>query len=68
MEGNNDMKLVYEVVIYAGHDFDKVVYRQHWADGTQAFKDCERVWEEKKVSDPEWASGYYGEVKAYEVK
>lgn len=59
---------VYEVLVYAGHEFDKVVYRQHWADGTQAFKDGARVLAEKEDTDPEWAFYYWNEVKRHEVK
>lgn len=62
------MKKVYEVKVYAGHQFDKVVYLQHWADGVAAFKDEAAQLKAKQEADPDWARSYWAEVKQYEVK
>ena len=62
------MKKVYEVKVYAGHQFDTVVYLQFWAEGISAFKDEAAQLKDKQESDPEWARSYWAEVKQYEVK
>jgi hypothetical protein len=59
---------VYEVTVYAGHEFDKVKYRQFWADGVQAFKDEAAQLKAFQDADAEWARSYWAEVKQYEVK
>lgn len=62
------MKYVYEVTVIAGHQFDKVVYREFFASGEAAFRAERDALAQAQFNDPEWRRSYDAHVQRHEVK